>query len=306
MRIIHIISLLTSFLHFTSNLYTHDIAVNKKYTRVNRQNENSKILGDTIYTELFATICEGDTFYFNGNPLTEEGEYTASFITSNGLDSIVTLFLEVNIILEPILTGSLCKGDTFWLYGYPITEPGPYTIFIDTFPCGILIDVDVQYFNVDTSVTIIGNSLQSNEPATFVQWYDCITGLPIPGAIGRIFTPTISGTYKARFTSLDGCDAFTGCRTIIISAIGSPADPVQWQIFPNPVHDLLEIRFDREMNQNFDVEIIDIIGRIQMKQNFSGDSPVQRMDMKILLPGTYLIHLTDINGHSSSKLFSKI
>ncbi len=263
-------------------------------------------LEENIFVYQNWTMCEGDTFYFYGTPLTQEGLYEKIFKASSGVDSIVTLELRFIGTLKAILTGKFCEGDTIWEYGYPITEPGPYTLFIDTFPCGLLVDVEVQFFDVDTSITVIGNSLQTNEPATFVQWYDCMTGLAIPGAIGRIFTPSASGTYKAKFTSLDGCDAFTGCRTIIISAVEKSPDSVQWQIFPNPVRDFLEIRMDREMNQNFDAEIIDITGRIQMKQNFSDDSPVQQMDMKVLLPGTYLIQLTDINGHSSSKLFSKI
>ena len=51
--------------------------------------------------ELWDTICEGLTQEFDGRILTSSGDYIASFISSHGCDSIVTLHLEV-VDKEPV------------------------------------------------------------------------------------------------------------------------------------------------------------------------------------------------------------
>ena len=59
------------------------------------------------------TICEGDTFYFNGQPRTTTGFYTAYLQSSAGCDSTVTLHLIVNPILHNSFNKTACDSFTW-------------------------------------------------------------------------------------------------------------------------------------------------------------------------------------------------
>lgn len=63
-------------------------------------------------TDLFADICEGETYLFNGETLDSSGFYVANLQTVQGCDSIVTLDLLVYPAPSPdiIVDGSLCEG----------------------------------------------------------------------------------------------------------------------------------------------------------------------------------------------------
>ena len=261
-------------------------------------------LVQNVFDYSFVSICIGDTFYFLGQPLTVPGTYQQIYSLPNGADSIVILDLDILYPPNVILSGDLCAGDTVWAYGVPITEIGIYDVFIDTL-CGLLLHVQLSQTFVDTSITVVGNTLETNEPATIVQWYDCITDLPIPGAIGRTFTPSVSGTYKARFTSLSGCDAFTGCRTIILTSIDNPTEFIQWHIFPNPAHDFLDLNIDQQLKQDLHIEILNAVGQQQIEQTILTKNNY-RIDLKSLPAGTFMIRLSDGKGNTSTKLCSKI
>jgi uncharacterized protein (TIGR02145 family) len=60
-----------------------------------------------------AVICEGNSYLFNGATLTEPGDYTTTFVATNGCDSIVTLSLTVSDI-----TISTTSQTNINCYGY--------------------------------------------------------------------------------------------------------------------------------------------------------------------------------------------
>ena len=58
------------------------------------------------------SICQGDSYNFNGQNLTTAGTYTHNLSTVNGCDSIVTLTLTVKSLPTPVILGNttLCQG----------------------------------------------------------------------------------------------------------------------------------------------------------------------------------------------------
>lgn len=60
-----------------------------------------------------ATITEGATYIWNGQPYGSEGEYTQTLTTDDGCDSIVTLHLTVNPLIYDILMRAQCADDPF-------------------------------------------------------------------------------------------------------------------------------------------------------------------------------------------------
>ncbi|MDD3875837.1 MAG: choice-of-anchor J domain-containing protein [Bacteroidales bacterium] len=78
---------------------------------------------DTVY------ICPGDTFFFGDiqqQVLTEEGNYSGSFITSMGCDSIINLNLIHHPVYEFEQIETICDGDTFSWRGNNYTTENTY------------------------------------------------------------------------------------------------------------------------------------------------------------------------------------
>ncbi|MDY6348521.1 MAG: T9SS type A sorting domain-containing protein [Bacteroidales bacterium] len=61
---------------------------------------------------LSESICQGETYNFNGQYLTAAGTYTQNLSTVNGCDSIITLTLTVKALPTPTISGNtvICQG----------------------------------------------------------------------------------------------------------------------------------------------------------------------------------------------------
>ncbi|HRX68130.1 MAG TPA: T9SS type A sorting domain-containing protein [Tenuifilaceae bacterium] len=74
-----------------------------------------------------ATICQGETYTFGTQGLTESGEYTEFFESEFGCDSTVVLSLTVNETFNETATAQICQGETFVFGTQNLTESGEYT-----------------------------------------------------------------------------------------------------------------------------------------------------------------------------------
>ena len=72
----------------------------------------------------FVTICEGESYTFNGVNYTQEGEYTIN-IQTEGCESTATLHLSVidlDVEIEVSPNDEICEGDTVMLHAYSSYE----------------------------------------------------------------------------------------------------------------------------------------------------------------------------------------
>jgi len=109
----------------------------------------------------------------------------------------------------------------------------------------------------------------------------CMTACPIPetydcDAVTGCYDP---GTGQGLYTSLTGCQA--NCNTTSINS----QDLANFNIFPNPVSDVLNIKSDKEIIK---VEISDILGKIIISEK----NPTNRINVQKLEKGLYTIKIT--------------
>ena len=109
----------------------------------------------------------------------------------------------------------------------------------------------------------------------------CMTACPIPetydcDAVTGCYDP---GTGQGLYTSLTGCQA--NCNTTSINS----EDLANFNIFPNPVSDVLNIKSDKEIIK---VEISDILGKIILSEI----NPKNSINVKRLQKGIYSIKIT--------------
>ena len=91
-----------------------------------------------------ATICDNETYTFNGDLIQETGEYHYELLTEDGCDSISSLSLIVNETSETFLFDTICKGDVYVFGDEMLSLAGRYTRRLtNQFGCDSTITVEL-------------------------------------------------------------------------------------------------------------------------------------------------------------------
>ena len=78
-------------------------------------------------TPLTAEICDGGSYNFFGQQLTTAGSYTHTLQSIHGCDSIITLTLTVNDVINTPLSAEICDGGIYNFFGQTLTTAGTDT-----------------------------------------------------------------------------------------------------------------------------------------------------------------------------------
>lgn len=156
------------------------------------------ILSDTI---LVASICDGESFEFNGQTLFTAGTYSTTYTAQDGSDSTVILELNVNPVYNLSVSVSICEGESYELGGVEYFDPGVYTVsMISSFGCDstVELNLDVLYH----SLTLLNESVCEN------------VGYPFDGELLKE-----TGVYTALLPASNGCDSLI---VLELTALSSP------------------------------------------------------------------------------------
>ena len=103
------------------------------------------IVGEHSYITLEQNICEGESYTFNENELTNTGLYEQQEVASNGCDSIVNLFLTVLQNENSFLDVSICEGESYSLGTATYSEEGNYSeMFVASNGCDSLVELTLS------------------------------------------------------------------------------------------------------------------------------------------------------------------
>ena len=142
-----------------------------------------------IQTALNRVICTGDSIFFDGTYLKETGQYSASYVSSAGCDSLVTLDLSVVDEIVNELEIQICEGESYLVNGSTYSESGVYFISLPSSAgCDSLI-IFTLVVNPNYDITL-NESICSGE---FVE----VNGVPY----------NTSGSYDIALVSSTGCDS---------------------------------------------------------------------------------------------------
>jgi gliding motility-associated-like protein len=146
-------------------------------------------VNDLIENDISETICEGDSYFAGGDFQTTSGNYTDTYSSPGGCDSIVNTILTVIPIVPTELNESICEGESFFVGGdFQITN-GTYT---DTYTTPSGCDSIVN-----TMLTVNPN-VQTNLNESICEGESFFVGGDFQ---------TISGSYSDTFTAFNGCDS---------------------------------------------------------------------------------------------------
>lgn len=138
---------------------------------------------------LFVGLCGGDSLLFDGVFRNRTGVYPGLFKTLKGCDSMVSLHLTVDSIIQMFPSFEICKGDSLFLGGQFRKENG---IYVDRFTATKGCD------------SIVSSRLTVNRD-TFYVLNDTL-------CFGEVYSfngvqHTQSGTHEARLKTIKGCDS---------------------------------------------------------------------------------------------------
>lgn len=149
-------------------------------------------------TIITASICEGETYDYDGESLTESGTYAFTFDGANGCDSIVTVELTVRPLLSSTLNIKLCEGETFVFDGDTLSESGTYqAVFTGSNGCDSTQTLNLSF--VSAFETNLQASICSGESYTFD---------------GEDLTE--SGEYSLTLTAVGGCDSIINLALTVL------------------------------------------------------------------------------------------
>lgn len=205
---------------------------------------------DTIY--LTTQICEGSSYSYNGDILTEEGTYSYLFTSSAGCDSVVYLTVEWLPLGLNLISVRQCPGTSYQFNGEEIQETGVYTqLSVGNNGCDSLTVLDISFstpLETNIQATICSNEsfvFQGMELSTAGLYIDTLTSLlggcdsivylqlsvnPAPQIeltaeicsgdsydfYGSTFTE--AGTYQLYLPASEGCDTLA----VLILNVGPP------------------------------------------------------------------------------------
>jgi len=163
------------------------------------------------------SICDGQTYSWQGSTYTTAGTYTASYTTANGCDSIYTLNLTVNPVYAFTETQSICDGQSYTWQGSTYNTAGTYTAsYTTTYGCDSIYTLNLAT-NANPILTITSTTLVvCNGNSVILEASGANTYSWNTGQIGSIINvnPTSNTVYTVTGTDNNGC---TGTEDISIN-----------------------------------------------------------------------------------------
>lgn len=156
------------------------------------------------------------------------------------------------------------------------------------FGCDATDSVTVSVFTVDTSVSLSGIILTSNDTTASYQWINCDDNSAIPGATNNSFTPTESGSY-AVVVSRGPCVDTSECHSVTLVSAAQPMAAQEFALYPNPGSDIVNIKMLKGASSG-SISIENLLGADIKRIEFHS-ATIITTDMSDLAEGTYFIRI---------------
>ena len=239
-----------------------------------------------------ASICANEGYPFNGEVLTEAGTYVFVLTNAAGCDSTAVLNLAVLPVSNTTVEARICEGETYLFNGTALSESGGYeATFTNIAGCDSTVALLLQVDEVAFLVEQQGQSLTVEANDAAFQWINCATNLPIEGATGNVFMPTVTGSYAVVVTQ-EGCTATSDCFAVTVVSTENPSADAGWQVLPNPTSGLAQLRMDTALPETIQLQLFDLAGRLCLQQTIAAGETDVQVDLNRLADGVFLARLS--------------
>ncbi|MDY0314736.1 MAG: T9SS type A sorting domain-containing protein, partial [Bacteroidales bacterium] len=205
-------------------------------------------LNPITITNLYEEICEGDTYFFNNEELSEAGEYQMLIENIYACNDITNLNLEVNPNYNIILNKQICEGDSYEFDGITYLENTNITkTFTSFYGCDSIINLNLEFvelFEINLNESICEGEVyefageELSEAGVFSHTYESINGCDSVVNLNLIVNPTYNenlnieicdndvydfagvelnetGVFSHTYESINGCDSVVNLNLIV-------------------------------------------------------------------------------------------
>ena len=168
--------------------YTHSISGCDSTVTLHLNISNQYVTPITVH------ICQGESFTFAGQDLSQSGLYYDTLQAHNLCDSIVVLTLTVHELHTTILNADICLGESYTGYGFNVT---PENLGLNSYSRTVQTE-----FGCDSTITL---NLTVNPVYNFAEFDTvCANELPLVWQEQEI---NQEGTHTVKHQTINGCDS---------------------------------------------------------------------------------------------------
>ena len=247
----------------------------------------------TTGSSILASICDDETYLFNGTEITDAGSYESILTGINGCDSIVNLTLIVNPTYTNVTDTEICIGDSILFNGNYYSTTGTYSaVFTNILGCDSSYTLNLATTTLNTEILPTDTILIAAQDDAIYQWVDCYhEHNPISGATSQDFQPEEFG-YYAVIINVNGCIDTSECFH------AGPVDITSnllhdIVIYPNPANDILNITIQK-IESEAKLLIFDMLGQLVFLENNSVQT-TNKIDISGWQSGCYVLQYTTLN-----------
>ncbi len=259
------------------------------------------VINNSISNTESDSACESYTWVLNGQTCTQTGTYTETGTTPEGCLITNTLNLTIYNGSTETFTESSCDSYYWSVTDSVYTETGLYSsLFIDANGCDSIIELDLTVNSVDTSVSIVLDTLVASQNSASYQWLKCTNGLlPVAGATNQSFSPPSSGSYAVEVNQASCVDT-SSCVDIVLTGISNEITSMaELSFVPNPNKGELTL-ISKSSDAISQVSLLDLSGRVIVSWANVSSNQKLRFDVPT---GMYLLKYT-YHGQFGTKLIS--
>lgn len=154
-------------------------------------------------TTVNAEICSGDSYLIGNSTFSVPGTYTINLLNQNGCDSTVTLNLSELPNSSSTINAEICSGESYQVGSNVFSTSGTYTAVLQSVNgCDSTVTLNLQVLPLSFSL---------------------INAVICPGEIYSFngIDYSVSGTYSAVLTSVNGCDSMVTLNLTVLSVSSS-------------------------------------------------------------------------------------
>jgi len=161
----------------------------------------------TYFTSVDVGMCQGESYVFLGETLTEPGVYTDTLQTVHGCDSVVTLTLTVYPSYNIPVSHEMCQGESYDFFNETLTSSGTYMKTFQTANgCDSVITLTLTVHPLPTAEITGPATLCTDSSATLVAG-PAASYLWSTGDTTQAIGVTAEGSYTVTVTGAHGCAA---------------------------------------------------------------------------------------------------
>lgn len=131
--------------------------------------------------------------------------------------------------------------------------------------------------------------------------YNYIWENPLTGQTTATVSGLVADDYRVRISDSRGCYTYQDVTVSVASSLDKIDNTVHFKVMPNPAQDIVYLKVLTLFENNYDINIIDMLGRT-VHQTLNTALPVLSYDISDLPNGTYIVHLKHNDAVYTQKL----